>query len=272
MRQKIFGIRLLLTIAALFVSIIVVLLLFMDTPTKNEASIWGEVKVKPVKGSIGKKHLSNYHAIKQEKAEQVASSLRYKVTVEKENPFLSLYREEAKPVAVNKQPFSKKVAKKHQPDQSGFFSVENTDLDQGKEFFEAVFRETQQVQAGKALSILLKEAIPELSLESGTILKGIPSLAGERIRIHITAGIMNNEVYKVELVCFDKEDCLEGLYHDELSRQVAEEVQAGLLAEVLSLEFKGKDVARKAANLARRPSSITIAKGREVFLAIPRGE
>lgn len=258
-------------IGALFIVVVATMMFFVAIPTKGESTVFGEVKVKPTPGATSKKKLSNYQAIKQAKEEPEENSFRYKVKIKKENPLLSLY-EEKKPVVITKQPRSKKVPKKPPQEQSGFMSAQNTDLAAEKKFFEAVFRATQQVQAGKALSIMLKEAIPELSLEPGTILQGIPTLAGERIEIRVTAGIVADEVRKLDLVCFDKEDCIEGLYHDELAQRLAEAAKEGVLAEVLNLDFKGKELASRAANLTRCTQSITIEKGREVFLAIPMRE
>ncbi|OJW68557.1 MAG: hypothetical protein BGO68_01260 [Candidatus Amoebophilus sp. 36-38] len=96
-------------------------------------------------------------------------------------------------------------------------------------FFKAIFRETQQVQPDKALTIILQEAIPTLNLESGAILKGIPVFAGERINIHITAGVVGKEIRRLDLICFDKEDLIEGVFHDELAKQLEEATKEGLI-------------------------------------------
>ncbi|MHB9147626.1 MAG: hypothetical protein ACYC2U_04295, partial [Candidatus Amoebophilus sp.] len=56
------------------------------------------------------------------------------------------------------------------------------------------------MQAGKALRIILQESIPSLNLDSGTILKRIHTFAGERIRIHITAGIVGKEIKQLDLI------------------------------------------------------------------------
>ena len=259
-------------IGALFVVLVATMMFLVDTPTAGESTVFGEVKVKPRQGATNKKQLSNYQAIKQEKEATVENRFRYKVKIKKENPLLSLYQEEKKPVIITNQPSNKKAPPKVSQEQAGFFSAQNTDLALEKKFFEAVFRETQPVQAGKALRIILKEAIPELSLASGTLLKGIPTLAGERIEIRITAAVVEDEVRPLDLVCFDKEDCIAGLYHDELAKRLEEDLKEGVLDEVLNLDFKGKELAKRATHLTRGFQSITIEKGREVFLAIPTRE
>ena len=190
--------------------------------------------------------MSNYETIKKENGKPDGNRLQYRITVKKENPFLSLYKEEKKPVVEQKKEKkenvpAKKSAPVKQPEQTdtgGFFSMHNTELDEEKRFYKAIFREAQQVQAGKALRIILQESIPSLNLDSGTILKGIPTFAGERIRIHITAGIVGKEIKQLDLICFDKEDLIEGVFHDELARQMEEAAKQGLLEEVLDLDFK----------------------------------
>ena len=146
-------------------------------------------------------------------------------------------------------------------------------------FFEVVFRARQQVQDGKPLRIFLKEAIAPLQLAAGTILKGTPYIEGNRIKIRITAAVYDHIVRRVELLCLEKEDCTEGLYHDALAEQLAEDTQEGFLEEVLELGFEGGDVVRKGGRVARRFSDLAkrnkpifIESGREVLIMLPEQE
>jgi hypothetical protein len=260
------------------VSLLLLLSLMMlfteDNNSKQGSTIFGSVKVKSSQES-GKKALSKYQAIKQEGSQPPDNTLRYKVKVKKENPFLSLYREKPTLIKVKSLPVketkaqttAKPVSKK------GLYSVENEDLNAEKRFFKAIFRETQQVQPGKALRIILAEPIPSLHLKAGTILKGVPSFSGERIMISITAGIVSKDLVKLDLTCYDQADYLAGLYHDELASQLAEATQEGVLEEILDLEFKGKALARKATQLTKLyQPKISIEKGREIFVAMPDKE
>jgi hypothetical protein len=112
-------------------------------------------------------------------------------------------------------------------------------------------------------------------LEEGTILKGAPYLeGGSRLRIKITAAVIDDKVKKIELLCFDKEDCMEGLYHDELATQLEEDTKTGLLDEAFDVDLgeggmasKGGRIARKFSDLTRRNKMIIIA--RELFVAVP---
>ena len=131
----------------------------------------------------------------------------------------------------------------------------------------------------QALRILLEEDIPILQIKRGTILKGVPSLeGGSRIKINITAAIVDNKVRKVELRCFDKEDCIEGLYHDDLAEQIEEDTKKELLEEAFDLDIgegevakKGKRIARKFSDFSKRNRSktIIIERGKEVFVVVP---
>lgn len=271
MMQKLSAPKVLLFVVGSFVAVVTIMLLTTNSSEQVETTIFGEVKVKTSKDRSENDRLSNYDTIKQEKNKPAGNNLRYKVKVKKENPFLSLYQEEKKPIVAQKvqqkQAPSKNTAMR-QADTGGFFSLHNTELDQEKKFFKAIFRETQQVQPGKALRIILQEAIPELNLEAGTILKGVPNFAGERIEIRITAGVVGKEIRRLDLLCFDKEDLIEGIFHDQLAKQLEEATKEGLIDEVLDLDFKGNGLARKANNLTKFYKNITIDKGREVFVAM----
>jgi len=62
------------------------------------------------------------------------------------------------------------------------------------------------------------------------------------------------------------------VFHDELARQMEEAAKQGLLEEVLDLDFKGSEIAKKANNYARNYKNINIDKGREIFVSIPQKE
>lgn len=279
--QKLSGIKIVLLVVAVVIAVITIMMVTKKDEVKEDSTIFGEVKVKSSKDRSEEGRLSNYETIKREKGKPEGKKLRYKVKVKKENPFLSLYKEEKKPEIKQeqkeKEPAKQKesipVKQLEQPDTtSGFFSIHNAEVDQEKIFFKAIFRETQQVQNGKALRIILQEPIPILNLESGIILKGIPTFVGERIHIHITAGIIGKEVRQLDLICFDKEDLIEGVFHDELAKQLEEATKEGLIDEVLELDFKGSEIARKANNLTKFYKNIVIDKGREIFVSIPQKE
>jgi hypothetical protein len=285
--QKLSPIKVVLLLAGLLVAILGVMMIAASNKTKEVSTIFGEVKVKPEEKRSQRPRLSNYETIKKENGKPDGNRLQYRITVKKVNPFLSLYKEEQKTVVKQEQKTVVKEEKKtekapakksipvkqvEQTDTGGFFSIHNTELDQEKRFYKAIFREAQQVQAGKALRIILQESIPALNIDSGTILKGIPSFSGERIKIHITAGIVGKEVKQMDLICFDKEDLIEGVFHDALARQMEEDAKQGLLEEVLDLDFKGSEIARKANNFARNYKNINIDKGREIFVSIPQKE
>jgi hypothetical protein len=272
------GTKLLLMVVGTLTVIITLMMTFMETPEKKSSLIFGELEIKESRRTTATKKTSNYQSIKDRQKKVEKSNLRYKERKSEENPFFSFYREQkAQPRKQERSP--QKVAKvgKNKIEEVGFFNAYNSDLKQENIFFEAVFREPQQVQDGKALRIFLKEAIPALQLEVGTILKGVPYLeGGSRLKIRITAAIVDNKVRKVELLCFDKADCMEGLYHDDLAAQLEEDTKTGLLDEAFDLDLsegeitrKGGRIARKFSDLTRRNKTIVIERGRELFVAVP---
>lgn len=271
MRQKIFGIRLILILASIFIGVIAIMMVAQDTTEKKDLTIFGEVKVKPDKQHKPNNKLSNYQEIREGREKFEKRSLRYQVKIKKENPFLSFYQEDKKLNTVHSSTSQKNSLKK-EIQQAGFLSVQNPDIFQEKKFFKAIFRETQRVQSGKALRIILQESIPHMNLEAGTILKGIPNLVGERINIQITAGIIGQDIRKLNLICFDKEDCIEGIYNDQLAKQLEEATKEGLLDEIFNLDFKGKSIAQKATDLTRMAGKLTIEKGKEIFVSLPQDQ
>lgn len=269
------GSRLLLMVVGTLVVVITLMMTFWETSPEKSRSLFGELDIKEPQRTASTQKTSNYQSIKDQQKKAAKSTLRYKERKSEENPFFSLYREQkAQPKKQKKTPI--KVAKEAKKEE-GFFNAFNSDLTSEKCFFEAVFREPQQVQDGKALRIFLKEAIPALQLEAGTILKGVPYLeGGSRLRIRITAAVIENKVKKIELCCFDKADCLEGLYHDELATQLEEETKTGILDEAFDVDFsegemtrRGGRIARKFSDLTRRNKKIMIERGRELFVAVP---
>lgn len=138
------------------------------------------------------------------------------------------------------------------------FSYRNAELHEEKQFFAAIFRDAQPVQNGKALKIILQEPIPALNLAEGTVLTGVPSCSGDRIIISITAGVVDKNVFKLDLECYDKEDYLPGLYHDQLAKHLEESTRDTAVDEMLDFDFKGNGIARKTNTLTKIPSDIYI--------------
>ena len=275
--QYLSGHQLVLIVGGSIVALIATMMLFTKSLPAEENSMFGNLAVKERKNTSAKTSQSNYYEIRSKSKEQRQSKLRYRERTNKENPFFSFYKEQKK--ASNKVPkVRNKVTKKKD---EGFFTSYNSDKQQEKQFFEATFRESQRVQDGKPLNILLKEPIPDLQLEEGTILKGLPYLEGTRIGIQITAAVTNGQVRKVTLFCFDKEDCVAGLYHDEVAAKHENDIKATLADEFWDFEqeeISGKigKMAQRGSRLLRRLSAldsnnikIIIPKGRELLVALP---
>ena len=205
--------------------------------------------------------------------------LRYKARKKKENPFFSFYKEKQ---TESPRKRSVKISKKKSKKQEGFFTSYNSDTKPTKSFYEAIFIKSQNVQDGKPLSILLQEAIPSLHLDSGTVLKGIPYLEGSRIGIKITAAVCGEKVHKVALVCYDKEDCVEGLYHDALAARLSHDIKETLLEELWDLDEdelsgragklaqRGSRVVRRLSSLSSNNVKITIPQGKVLFVALSK--
>ena len=253
-----------------FLGIVLIMMVVAETPQQEEEGLFGQLTLKE-EASTPTKHKSNYQRIK-EQDQQKKNTLRYKTKKTKENPFFSFYREEQKQ---QQQEKPKAPAKKpQQPPQKDFFSFSNTDAVANKVLFQAVFRESQAVQAGKPLRIFLEEPIEALKLKQETLLKGIPRLEGNRIKIDITAAIIDKQVRPVRLVCFDQEDCLEGLYHDALAARLEEDIKEGILEELWDIGLEQHEVTRKGGRLAKKLSpkhteNILITSGKALFVMLP---
>jgi hypothetical protein len=249
------------TLIAVLVALLVVVFgmtMFTESPSKEPQTIFGNIKLSDDEGEPKKKeYVSNYEQIRNEKAYPQKDSLAYKVKVKKENPLLPLYREAnekpASPIQIEKVAPKKKKKPVDEDANQKIFSYRNEELHEEKQFYEAVFRDAQQVQNGKALKIILKEPIPALNLSEGTVLKGVPSCYGDRIIITITAGVVDKNVFKVDLECYDKEDCLPGLYHDQLAKHLEESTRDSAVDELLDFDFKGNRIARKTNTLTYIP-------------------
>lgn len=272
------GNRLLLVVASSLVFVVIVMMVFLPSPDDRSRPLLGEITIKKPQSAPMKPNTSNYQELRKQQKKVAQNTLRYKERKSAENPFFSFYRE-ATPLNTHKEGTSDEASSAvlHKP--QSFFSVVNSDRKREAIFFEAVFEESQQVQDGKALKIVLKDPIPALNLEAGTLLKGVPYLeGGTRLKIRITAAIVGDTVRPVQLVCFDKSDCLEGLYHEELDQQLAGTREGRLLEKVLDLYAgEGESVVRKGKNLVRKfsdllkvyQSHIVIAQGRALFVALP---
>ena len=261
--------RLLFTVGSAFVLAVVLMMLFVKTPTDKPPSLFGDLTVKEQKSKSKTQSIPTQHM------------LRYKERKSVQNPFLSFLKEDLS-ANINQEDAPVELSAPTDNEKRGFFTVVNSDRKQEAHFFEAIFEESQRVKDGKALNIVLKDPIPSLGLAENTILKGIPYLeGGTRLKIKITAAIVGDTVIPISLHCFDKEDCREGLYHEDLAEQLEETRGGQLLETVLDLYTgEGKEVIRQGKNLVRKfsdllkvyESGIVIAKGRELFVAFPEDE
>ena len=261
--------RLLFTVGSAFVLAVVLMMLLIKTPTDNPTSLLGDLTVKEQQRKSEKRKVSTQH------------TLRYRERKSVENPFLSFSREDPPP-NITQENTPVELSPPTNNERKGFFTVVNSDRKQEAHFFEAIFEESQRVKDGKALNIVLKDPIPSLGLAENTILKGIPYLeGGTRLKIKITAAIVGDTVIPIWLHCFDKADCREGLYHDDLAEQLEGTKEGKLLEQVLDLYTgEGQEVIRQGQNLVRKfsdllkvyQSGIVIAKGRELFVAFPEDE
>ena len=261
--------RLLFTVGSAFVLAVVLMMLFVKTPTDKPPSLFGDLTVKEQKSKSKTQSIPTQHM------------LRYKERKSVQNPFLSFLKEDLS-ANINQEDAPVELSAPTDNEKRGFFTVVNSDRKQEAHFFEAIFEESQRVKDGKALNIVLKDPIPSLGLAENTILKGIPYLeGGTRLKIKITAAIVGDTVIPISLHCFDKEDCREGLYHEDLAEQLEETRGGQLLETVLDLYTgEGKEVIRQGKNLVRQfsdllkvyESGILIAKGRELFVAFPEDE
>ena len=256
-------------IISFFLGLVLIMMVVAETPQQAEEGLFGQLTLKE-EAATPTKHQSNYQRIKAQDQQQ--HTLRYKTKKTKENPFFSFYRQEQKQ---QQQEKTQAPAKKpQQPPQKDFFSFSNTDAVANKVLFKALFRESQAVQAGKPLRIFLEEPMEALQLKKGTLLKGIPRLAGNRIKIDITAAIMDKQVRPVRLVCFDQEDCLEGLYHDALAARLEEDIKEDIVEALWDIGLAQHEVTRKGGRLAKKLSpkhteNILITSGKALFVMLP---
>ena len=257
-------------IISLFLGLVVIMMVVTETPQQKEEGLFGQLTLKE-EAVTPTKYQSNYQRIKAQDQQQ-QHTLRYKTKKTQENPFFSFYRQEQKQQQQEKPQAPAK--KPQQPPQKDFFSFSNTDAVANKVLFQALFRESQAVQAGKPLRIFLEEPMEALQLKKGTLLKGIPHLEGNRIKIDITAAIMDKQVRPVRLVCFDQEDCLEGLYHDALAARREEDIQESIVEELWDIGLEQHEVTRKGGRLVKKLSSkhtenILITSGKALFVRLP---
>ena len=255
-------------IISLFLGLVVIMMVVTETPQQKEEGLFGQLTLKE-EAVTPTKYQSNYQRIKAQDQQQ-QHTLRYKTKKTQENPFFSFYRQEQKQQEKPQAP----AKKPQQPPQKDFFSFSNTDAVANKVLFQALFRESQAVQAGKPLRIFLEEPMEALQLKKGTLLKGIPRLEGNRIKIDITAAIMDKQVRPVRLVCLDQEDCLEGLYHDALAARLEEDIQEGIVEELWDIGLEQHEVTRKGGKLVKKLSSkhtenILITSGKSLFVRLP---
>lgn len=72
------------------------------------------------------------------------------------------------------------------------------------------------------------------------------------------------------LICLDDQTLVEGLYHDDIAKMVAEASKKSLTREMLELapeELTSK--IEKGLSLAEITKSITVERGRQLFVALP---
>lgn len=281
-----------LMVAGGMIVVVMFMVIVKDIPTTKDATIFGELVFKETVPSPTTYKPSQYEAIKAQEKQMEKEYLRYKEKKTQENPFFSLYKAERKQPPPQQE---KKHALKNPPapqkthktvpvkeESDGFFNVGNSDTPATTRFFEAVFREQQSIQDGKALRIVLKQTISTLNLVEGTILKGIPYLGNSnRLHIKITAAIVGDKIIPITLHCFDPEDCIEGLYHDELAIQMEAHTKSRVLDEALNIVSnddskilqQGKRLVQRFADLIQgHNKSIIVEKGRTVLVALPAPE
>jgi hypothetical protein len=154
-----------------------------------------------------------------------------------------------------------------------FYNISNPDIVREEIRYRAVLRENQDVRPEKHIQIVLQEEIPSLSLEAGTILNGLPSLVGGRIHIKITSAKAGDKLIslaKYGLVCLDDPSLVVGLYNDDVAQIFAEASKKSVARELL--DFGPAEVTRrieKGMSLSDITKSITIEKGKHLFIAFP---
>lgn len=251
---------------------VLLIALLVDTSPKEKVGVWGTLQLKN-HAHKPTTQLSNYQRIRSHNQEP-ASLLRYKERTTQENPFFAFYREEAQKVPPSfKQDLNKKQSIR---ESNAFFGFSNTDFPQEKVLYEAVLRESQVVQPGKAIRIFLQEPIELLQLQAGTMLKGIPHLEGNRVKIKVTAAVVDKQIRPIELICIDREDCLEGLYYDAWAAKAEESIKEGILEELWDIGeeqseiiSKGRKVGKRFSSLGLPPNSLVLESGKSLFVSFP---
>ena len=141
--------------------------------------------------------------------------------------------------------------------------------EKGRPFFCAYVRNAQTIVSGKALSFVLREAIPVKGLPSGAIVRGVPRISGDRIAIQVTSYKKGNSIRPIQLDVFDKNDLLPGLFHERLAQNLEKEVEDEALDTALGVQFRGVNLIRKGAKVVKKQRKITLPSGMEVFLSPP---
>mgnify|MGYP001801020113 CR=1 FL=1 len=193
--------------------------------------------------------------------------LRYKAPKKSKHPFLDLYQEQT-PLTYPAQPHN--MSHSTIKDPPPFFTSYNTDQHTENPFFVASSPRQQPLQEGKPIELLLKEPIPALQLPQGTLLKGSPAFQGNRVFIHITAASLHRSVRPLKLLCFDPNDCMEGLFYDSNQHAIDTQIASSLLHELLELQGTTDQQRTKSARLPQyfNPPCF-LEKGRELLLALP---
>lgn len=265
MQNKFSGKRFLAFLSCGIIVFVLVLTCIVKPRTSDYKNLLEGIALRPHGCKNTKQTQSNYQEIRSKRMDK--KNLSFKKRIKHENPLFLLYRDQqAPPQKPEITPPTEKVLKKQK---QVFFSSINPDLTKEKEFYGAIFRERQLVRPGKPLRIYLQEAIPKLKLNPGTVLKGIPCFSGNRIQIRITASIADNNPKKLDLVCFDKGDCLEGIYNDALEASLEEGLEDILIEEVLGTKAMEANSTRKIADLYKKGRSVFINSGTEIFVVVP---
>ncbi|MCP3659454.1 MAG: hypothetical protein GY830_03700 [Bacteroidetes bacterium] len=82
--------------------------------------------------------------------------------------------------------------------------------------------------------------------------------------------IEDGKLKRINLKCYDKADCLEGIYHDDLTKEIEDDLKGKTIDELLDLDFKGSRIGKKANSIVnKRLNSIklTILKGKELLVS-----
>ncbi len=246
---------------------------------KNNESLkpMGEkvLKEEGKKATIDAKKLSKFQrVVRQLEGTDDDTSLTYKVKIEKK-PFFSLMKSPEKKKAKLLLPPKKEVKKqkrikrvKKAKDIPGIYTLNFSETPKGKSY-KAKIERTQIVRYKNQIQAILKESIPSLNLEKGVQLTGLATIEGTRVKIRFTMARQKNERKRVDLECYDIEDGMLGIYHDDLAKLIEEDTQDGILDEALSLDFKGARLGKKAAKISNKQvKNIYLMRGRELYVKI----